>query len=67
MIKSAVHGISDHSPLVVSLEVRQPSTSSRAWKLNALWLNLIPSQAQVATRIASFWHIHAGHPDVGVV
>lgn len=62
------YALSDHSPLVLTLEVCPPSTLSRApWKLNALWLNLFLAQAQIGKKIADFWQDHVGQPDAGVV
>lgn len=57
--------IYDHSPLIVRLKVRPPSTVAKAtWKLNAFWLHLFPSQEQILSQITEFWCIHADNVSV---
>lgn len=55
-ITYAVRSISDHSSVNTNLEVRPISTMTKApWKLNAFWLNMFSSHAQIATKIGEFW------------
>lgn len=58
-ITYAVRSISDHSPVITSLELRPISSMVRApWKLNAFWLNLLSAHAQIGTKIENFWRVH---------
>lgn len=57
----------DQSPLIIEMEVCPPSTLRRApWKLNAFWLNLLPSPSQILQDIVHFWGEQADYLDVGV-
>lgn len=59
-VNYALRNISDHSPLIVRLEVRPPSTVAKATlKLNAFWLHLFPSYEQIVSQITEFCRIHA--------
>lgn len=56
----ATRSVSDHSPLIVTLEARPPSATAKApWKMNAFWLNLFPSHEQIELHIAEYWRVHA--------
>lgn len=55
----ALRSVSDHSPLIATLEVRPPSTMAKApWKMNAFWLSLFPSHEQIESHIIDFWRLH---------
>lgn len=63
----ALRSVSDHSPLIVTLEVCPPSTVAKApWKMNAFWLNLFPSHEQIESHVIDFWRIHAADESVAM-
>lgn len=51
-IQYLVRGVSDHSPLVISVLARPTTDLPRApWKLNAFWLNLFPAPERISEEI----------------
>lgn len=59
-----MRGVSDHSPLLVSL-VAKPGTDlpRPPWKLNAFLLKLFPSHEWITAEISGFWQRHEDYPD----
>lgn len=59
------HLISDHSPILIQLIARPTANLQKApWKLNAFWLNLIPSHEGLLEAIREYWESNADHPDL---
>ena len=66
-MKYEPHGISDHSPVLISLREVDSPASGRTFKLNSHWLHVIGEQGQIDHEIQEFWGINVGSTHIHYV